>query len=196
VIRKRSGGVALSLGAILAVVASSAVIGPATASAATVTCRGTTATDDSLGQENGVDYSFHCNEDLIGYSIVTSKKLSYFNPAPTVYTAGTQDPSPTDSFSCEGGFPSNGFGCNGKATATNVIASDFATQGSTCGNKPSQRLKTWVVAVVVEIVDNGTTQTPTTKSSEPFQLFGPKCKYPKPGRHHHHGRHHHGGHHH
>lgn len=186
VIWRRSGaGWLLALAGLCAV----ALAVPGSASAAAVTCSGTANIDRHLDQPNGVGYSFSCNEDIIDFTIASSKQVDYFNPAPVVFDGTTGEPSATDAFSCEGGFPSHGFGCNGKATAGNVPTGDFSTSTNPCGTKPSKKAHFWVVAVAQELVDTGTTQTLVTKSSEPFRLPGLTCRYRPTGRHHHH----HGG---
>jgi len=179
---RRSG----TLGAVLALasVGAVALALPGGASAATVTCSGKAKNDKTLDMPNSVSYSFTCNEDIIAYTLASSKQLDYFNPAPVVFDS-TDTPSGTDTMGCEGGFPSYGFGCNGKVTAGNHPVGDFATIKPACGKELSKKAQFWVVAVAVETVDNGTTQTQVTKSSEPFKLGGLKCRYPV-----HHNRHH------
>jgi hypothetical protein len=159
---------------------------PAGASASSVVCSGKVArtSDSGVPVTHALNYTVSCSEDFSAMSMVFSKSIDYFSPAPDVFDGS--EPAPDDSMSCEGDFPGAGFGCNGSVGATHTVSGIAATERRPCPKWSKRRHKsrgtavsTWVTVVTTELDKNG---EPFQISSQPFRLQGP-CTA------HHHHRH-------
>lgn len=91
----------------------------ATTPSSTATCSGSLAPSSSGGSQepNLLDYSFSCTADITAYTFVINRvadqpnNIDDFEPSPVVLdTSG--NPSSTETFSCSGAVPGNGFNCN------------------------------------------------------------------------------------
>ena len=118
-------------------------IAPAAAGAATVTpvsftnCGGT-VTHDSKGsvadEPNLLDYRFHCSGNVSAYTVIVGQNgdaggsVDDFSPSPSVLESDGVTPSPTESLTCEGTTPSDGFNCN--AGAGGVLTAGNFAQGT------------------------------------------------------------------
>jgi cell division septation protein DedD len=112
---------------------------PTLASAATpasnATCTGSLAPDSSGGdfEPNLLDYAFSCDTDITNYTFVVSRSgqanaIDDFEPSPAVIQSSDGQPSGTQTFTCQGDTPGNGFNCNAP-TGTPMTAGNSA-QGS------------------------------------------------------------------
>jgi hypothetical protein len=143
------------------------LVAPGGASASSVTCGGKLMLDrNGFAGPHGVDYSVKCSEDVQAYSIVSNKKLDYFQPDPVVFMPNGQA-SDTDHFSCEGPIPGPGFGCPGAMTAGNHVKGSFSTAPAPC----NPGVRAWVVVTTQQV--DPTTGTSFETSSQPFRLQGP-----------------------
>jgi hypothetical protein len=126
----------------------------------------------------GLSYKFDCNATVLGYGILSNRQVDYFNTEVTVldFTSGEATP---EQFSCEGPFPSSGFGCRGVANFGNFISSEFAIGRDPCeaAKTKADKFKVWVVATVVQA--DSVTNKPFTAVTQPFRLKGPACKTKK-----------------
>jgi hypothetical protein len=144
--------------------------------------------DSGVPVTNPVDYTFHCSEDITAYSLVFSKTIDYFTPAPDIFAG--EEPAPDDSMSCEGDIPGSGFGCHGHAGASHSVTGIVGPEKNPCPNRKRRResrrkpLKSWLTVTTTQLDKDG---EPFTTSSQPFHLYGPKC--PRERRHHRHHRH-------
>lgn len=161
------------LGAISLAVASAALLAiPAGASASSVTCGGTLRLQaDSDAGPRGVRYSVKCTEDVLAYSIHTSKKIDYFTPDPVVHMPDGE-PAEEDHFSCEGPIPGPGFGCPGAMTAGNRVEGWFGTVPPRC----NPTIQAWATVTTQQLDSGG---DPFITISQPFRLQPPKsCPSP------------------
>jgi hypothetical protein len=130
------------------------------ASANSVRCKGTTTPQSP--RSSVFDYRFKCSEEIKGFSIVSNMSVAEFRT-----TADVLDPAGNivadQTFGCEGGIPSDGFGCSGGAKNPNWVTGTFTTEGQRCFNG-FDHMRTWVVAVDA-----------AGKVSGPLPLRRPKC---------------------
>lgn len=122
----------------------------------------------------GLSYKFNCNAQVLGYGIVSNRQVDYFSTEVLVLDATSGEATP-EQFSCEGTFPSSGFGCRGVANFGNPISGEFAIGRDPCeaAKSKADKFKTWVVATLVAY-DSLTGKTFNTVT-QPFRLKGPKC---------------------
>lgn len=163
----------------LAAVAAMVAFGlPATASAADVTlCGGSleVANDiPGIDPPGGLRYKFDCNATVVGYALISNRQVDYFSTEVTVldYTTGE---ATSEQFSCEGPFPSWGFGCRGMSNFGNFMTGELATSRDPCERTKSKadRLRIWVAATVVQL--DSVTNKPFNVVTHPFRLKGPAC---------------------
>jgi hypothetical protein len=175
---------AVVIGAIVAVAAALAI--PAAASAATVDCSGkVTAAEGSNGK--AYDYSFLCGSpqgdatQVDAYSIISNKDVAGFSTEVLVSDTNGQALN-DESFGCEGPIPSDGFGCNGKASLYHTITSGFSLIRNPCSNRSQEKgaWHVWVVASANKI--NPTTGAKTPAVSEPLRLRVPSCGDQSPAK--------------
>ena len=162
---------------------------PAGASASTVSCGGHLALnpDSTVPITNPIDYTIRCSEDMSAYSVVFSKPIDYFSPAPDVFNG--DEPSADDAMSCEGDFPGSGFGCHGSVGSGHTVVGTVGPEKNPCPNAKRRHrawkpLKAWLTVTTTQLDKDG---NPFTTSSQPFRMYGPKC--PKERGHHRHHRH-------
>ncbi|MEO7197988.1 MAG: hypothetical protein ABIZ50_05895 [Solirubrobacterales bacterium] len=164
----------------LVAVAGMAMIAPGTAAAGSVDCSGKVvpATDSTHGKAYG--FTFLCASPegdattVDGFSIISNKDISSFSTEVTVTDpAGTA--LNTESFGCEGPFPSDGFGCFGKASQYNTIHGGFSLIRNPCSNKQLRKgaWHVWVVASAAKV--NPLTGKKTPAVTEPLRLRVPGC---------------------
>ena len=146
-------------------------MGPGAASAATVECIGSTEfTDEIPATPRGLAYSFLWNEDILAYSIFSTRELGYFSPEVTPFLQSGEGSG--ELVQCEGQIPSYGFGCRGKVANDHIVRGLVATSGPPCPRE-GKGVRLWLVVTTVQ----GT----NTYSSRPFRLRGPNCSKPAPG---------------
>jgi len=97
---------------------------PAGASAATtfdVDCFGKITRGDNT--ENGqVNYDFACTQAFAGYTIVSlDQDISSFDTETLAFNYQTGESASGEEYSCQGGIPTNGVSCNGKASGGNRV---------------------------------------------------------------------------
>ncbi len=148
---------------------------PGGASASVIGCSGKLkAVDPAVDpnvEPNTFDYRILCNAPVLSYSIVSNRQVDYFSNTADGFVNGEPN---TDTFSCEGPFSGNGFGCHGKSTPPSEIRGQLGTSNDPCKRHPKGHgWKVWVVAVASESQNGG---APFITSSEPFRLRGPGCK--------------------
>ena len=162
-----SGRRARYIGALSVIAACAAFLAiPSGASAVSVNCGGKLFLNRTADAgPRGVRYVVQCNENILGYSLTSSKKTDYFTPDPTVYMPDGE-PSADDHFSCEGQIPGDGTGCIGSMTAKNHVIGWIATQGPRC----NPTVKGWVTVVTTQLDSH---DEPYTAISHPFPLKGP-----------------------
>jgi hypothetical protein len=179
--RVRTRAVRVCLVAATAAACAVALSLPAGASASTVTCSGRLApdTDSGIPVSNALDYSVKCDEDFSAFSMVYSKTIDYFSPAPDIF-AGSE-PAGDDSMSCEGDFPGQGFGCHGTVGAGHTVKGIVATEGRYCprakrrhhhARRHRHGVRSWVTVTTTQLDKDG---NPFTTSSQPFAISGPRC---------------------
>ena len=154
---------------------------PGTAAANdTAICKGKLTTTKIHGFGPGLQYSFSCEPsnadasgDISGFSISVNRRVNYFSPE-TVGVDPEGEPS-GESFSCQGSFPSWGFGCAlGSMVSGNSMTGEFATERKACAEAGGSKLAAWVSVTSTQV--NHLTATPYTDHSEPYKLRGPNCR--------------------
>lgn len=170
------------LRAAIACLVAAAAIGvtslPATASAAGVPlCGGALEVNNEIpGIESpgGLSYKFNCNATVQGYVLISNRQLDFFSTEVGVLGFTTGEATP-EQFSCEGPFPSSGFGCRGTANFGNFMAGAFAISRDPCETAQSKadKFKVWVAATVVQ--SDSVTNKPFSAVTQPFRLKGPDC---------------------
>jgi len=156
----------------------SALCLPAVAGAAEAPlCGGNLELNDEIpgiDPPGGLTYKFNCNSAVIGYSIVSSRQVDYFSTEVLVLDATTGEATP-EQFSCEGPFPSSGFGCRGVANYGNPITGEMAISRDPCeaAKTKADKFKVWVAATVVQV--DSVTNKPFNAVTQPFRLKGPDC---------------------
>ncbi len=164
----------------LATAAGIAILGfPAAASAAEAPlCGGKLELNNEIpgiDPPGGLSYKFDCNATVLGYGILSNRQVDYFNTEVTVldFTSGE---ATSELFSCEGPFPSSGFGCRGVANFGNFINGEFAIGRDPCeaAKTKADKFKVWVVATIVQA--DSVTNKPFTAVTQPIRLKGPACK--------------------
>lgn len=152
---------------------------PSGASASTVDCwGGAGAAPDSKGL--AYSYSFQCHSlegdptQVDAYSIISNRPVAEFGTEVVVSKDGVA--LNDQSFGCEGTFPSEGFGCFGKASLDNTIQGGFKLQRNPCTKKSRRKgsWHLWVVASANKI--NPITGAKTSTTTEPQRLRVPGCK--------------------
>ncbi|HEV7770156.1 MAG TPA: hypothetical protein VGO66_05790 [Solirubrobacterales bacterium] len=124
----------------------------------------------------GLSYKFNCNSLVVGYGIVSNRQVDYFSTEVLVldFTSGE---ATSESFGCEGAFPSSGFGCRGVSNFGNAITGEFAIGRDPCeaAKSKSDKFKVWVTATVIQ--PDSVTNKPITTVTQPFRLKNPTtCK--------------------
>jgi len=128
----------------------------------------------------GLSYKFNCNAQVLGYSIISNRQVDYFSTEVLVLDAtGT---ATSESFACEGTFPSSGFGCRGTSNFGNVIGGEFAILRDPClkAKSKSDKFKVWVSATVQQF--DSVTGKPFNAVTQPFRLKAPVCKTNNTGK--------------
>ena len=158
------------LGACIACAVSAVLLfAPAGASATnTIECQGSVKLAEDNPSPDHLSYSFRCSEDITAFAIVTNREVAGFEPEVLITTGTTDEPAQGDSFGCEGGIPSFGFACNGKAAAWNYAHGEFHTTAAACSKKEGPLL----ARVIATDSDK--------RLAQPFALRSPKCPKPKP----------------
>ena len=161
-----SGRRARYIGALSVIAACAAFLAiPSGASAVSVNCGGKLFLNRTADAgPNGVRYVLQCNEDILGYSLTSSKKTDYFTPDPTVFLP-SGEPS-DDHFSCEGMIPGDGVGCTGTMAKGSHVNGWIATQGPRC----NPAVKGWVTVITTQLDSH---DEPFIATSHPFPLKGP-----------------------
>jgi hypothetical protein len=166
--------------ACLATAAGIAILGfPAAANAAEAPlCGGKLELNNEIpgiDPPGGLSYKFDCNATVLGYGILSNRQVDYFNTEVTVsdFTSGE---ATSEQFSCEGPFPSSGFGCRGVANFGNFINGEFAIGRDPCeaAKTKADKFKVWIVATIVQA--DSVTNKPFTAVTQPIRLKGPACK--------------------
>jgi hypothetical protein len=140
----------------------------------------------------GLSYKIRCNAQVLGFALISNREVDYFSTEVLVLDAATGESTP-EQLSCEGSFPSSGFGCRGVVNHGNTISGEFAIGRDPCEESKSRadRFKAWVVATVTEF--DSVTGKPFTAVTQPFRLKRPNCPKTstgktgksKAGKHHH-----------
>jgi hypothetical protein len=91
---------------------------PAGASASpALSCHGHTEAVKGPGAEDALVYKFGCSEPITGFSLVSSRQLSFFEVSAEVFAAPQPgqplEQDPKDGFECSGDIPGFGLSCNG-----------------------------------------------------------------------------------
>jgi hypothetical protein len=166
--------------ACLATAAGIAILGfPAAANAAEAPlCGGKLELNNEIpgiDPPGGLSYKFDCNATVLGYGILSNRQVDYFNTEVTVsdFTSGE---ATSEQFSCEGPFPSSGFGCRGVANFGNFINGELAIGRDPCeaAKTKADKFKVWIVATIVQA--DSVTNKPFTAVTQPIRLKGPACK--------------------
>lgn len=172
--RRRMSIASLALAAVVATVLSL----PTAAGAAEATlCGGSLKINNDIpgiDPPGGLSYEFDCNAQVIGYSLFSNRQVDYFSTEVLVHDFTTHDVTP-EQFSCEGPFPSSGFGCRGVANFGNFIGGEFAIGRDPCqvSKSKADKFKVWIAATVTQF--DSVTNKPFTAVTQPFRLKRPKC---------------------
>lgn len=168
--------------AIAALAAAAGCVGalslPAVSGAAEVPlCGGTLELKDDIpgiDPPGGLAYKFNCNAQVQGFALLSSRQVDYFGTEVVVLDAASGEAT-AEQFSCEGPFPSAGFGCRGVANFGNPISGEFAISRDPCqvAKSKSDKFKVWV-AVTVQQFDS-VTNKPYSAVTQPFRLKNPDC---------------------
>jgi len=155
---------------------------PATAGAAEATlCGGKLEVNNEIpGVEppGGLSYKFDCNATVLGYALISNRQVDYFSTEVGVLDFTTGEVT-SEQFSCEGSFPSWGFGCRGVSNFGNYMTGEFAIGRDPCetAESKSDRFKVWIAATVVQL--DSVTNKAFNAVTQPFRLKGPACKETK-----------------
>jgi len=157
------------------------------AQAATLECDGSVHSKPGSKSSRAFEYDLSCtspqgNQDfptvVDAYSIVSTKAVLGFGSEVIVTDPEGEAVPSGESFGCEGPFPGDGFGCNGKMSLGNTATGELTLAQNPCGRKGIKTpFRVWAVAAADKISD---TEVHTKTISEPFKLAVPKC--PKPGK--------------
>lgn len=165
--------------AAVAAIAGCISIVPAGASAAEApVCGGSLEVNNEIpGIEppGGLSYKFDCSAQVVGYALLSSRQVDYFSTEVLVSDINSGEVT-SESFGCEGAFPSSGFGCRGLANNGNFISGEFAIGRDPCdvAKTKSDKFKVWVSATVTEF--DSVTNKPFVAVTQPFRLKAPSCK--------------------
>ena len=159
-----------SLGLLLAV----ALTLPGAASAATLTCRGHTATGTASDDfDHPLDYAFACTGRIVGFMIVTSNETNGFTNDVAVHD-GAGALIPSDGFQCEGDIPGEGFGCVGTYTTNSLVTGTFDVADRDACAEPRIDAKLVVVAETLDAATGDPKKTSTGSMGGPFDLGRPR----------------------
>lgn len=122
----------------------------------------------------GLSYKISCNAQVQGYAIFSNREVDYFSTEVLVLSPTTGEATP-EQFSCEGPFPSSGFGCRGVANFGNTISGEFAISRDPCqaAKAKTDRFKVWVAVTVTEF--DSVTNKPFLAVTHPFRLRNADC---------------------
>lgn len=122
----------------------------------------------------GLSYEFNCNAQVLGYALISNRQVDYFSTEVLVHDINTHEVTP-EQFSCEGPFPSSGFGCRGTANFGNFIGGEFAIGRDPCqvSKSKADKFRVWIVATVTQF--DSVTNKPFTAVTQPFRLKRPNC---------------------
>jgi hypothetical protein len=122
----------------------------------------------------GLSYRINCNAPVLGYGLVSNRQVDYFSTEVLVLDATSGEATP-EQFSCEGPFPSAGFGCRGAANYGNTISGELAIGRDPCqvSKSKADKFKAWVVATLTQI--DSVSGKPFTAVTQPFRLKAPEC---------------------
>lgn len=164
----------------LAVIAGIAALSlPATASAVEVPlCGGKLEVNNEIAgiePPGGLTYKFDCNATVLGYVVISNRQVDYFSTEVGVLGFTTGEAT-SEQFSCEGPFPSSGFGCRGVSNFGNFMTGEFAISRDPCEKAKSKadKFKVWVAATVTQL--DALTNKPFSVVTQPFRLKGPVCQ--------------------
>lgn len=173
----------------------SAATAPPTPQASTL-CFGSLSKAPTADEPNLLNYSFRCNGRISSYTLVANRQhddtstIDDFSTTALVSTSLGASVT-NESYTCEGGLPSNGVNCNagagGYMGAWNVVTGSFDTTDPYCANVPpgSRKGAKPEPAALVQLVVTDATGA----EDGPFRLgLTPGC--PKPKKHKHHTVHH------
>lgn len=175
----------VAIAALAAVGCISAFALPAGASAAEAPlCGGSLELKDDIpgiDPPGGLAYKFNCNAQVQGFALISSRQVDYFSTEVLVLDAASGEATP-EQFSCEGPFPSSGFGCRGVANFGNPIGGEFAISRDPCevAKNKADKFKVWFVATVTEF--DSVTNKPFVAVTQPFRLKGPDCSKTESGK--------------
>lgn len=166
---RRVLGVAL-LGLLTAV----ALVVPSAASAADVTCRGsTTKAQDNEDFENAFSYAFACTGRIVGYTLLTSREIDAFDTEIEVTdTAGAVVQA--DSMACQGDIPGLGVGCFGAYTTNNVVRGNLSVSGAAVCAEPRVSARLVVVVETITATTGVPAKTSKGEMAGPFELGRPR----------------------
>ena len=176
--RRPRGRLRAALASLAAVAGIAALSLPAGASAADVTlCGGTLEVNDEIpGIEppGGLSYKFDCNATVTGYVVISNRQVDYFSTEVGVLDFTTGEAT-SEQFSCEGPFPSSGFGCRGTSNFGNFMSGELAISRDPCEKAKSKadKFKVWIAATVLQL--DSITSKQFSAVTQPFRLKGPAC---------------------
>ncbi len=169
----------MTMAALAAAVGCAAALSlPAAASAAEApVCGGALELNNDIpgiDPPGGLSYKISCNAQVLGYALFSSRQVDYFSTEVLVLDAASGESTP-EQFSCEGPFPSSGFGCRGVANFGNKISGEFAISRDPCqvAKAKSDKFKVWAAATVTEF--DSVTGKPFIAVTQPFRLKKPDC---------------------
>lgn len=177
--RKSPRRLRAAIASLAAVAGIAALSLPATAGAAEVPlCGGKLEVNNEIpGIEppGGLSYEFDCNATVLGYAVISNRQVDYFSTEVGVLDYTTHEAT-SEQFSCEGPFPSSGFGCRGVSNFGNFMTGEFAIGRDPCeqAKTKADKFKVWVAATVTQL--DAVTSKPFSLVTQPFRLKGPVCK--------------------
>jgi hypothetical protein len=129
----------------------------------------------------GLSYKIRCNAQVLGFALLSNREVDYFGTEVLTLDPATGESTP-EQLSCEGSFPSSGFGCRGVVNYGNTISGEFAIGRDPCEESKSKadRFKVWVSATVTEF--DSVTNKPFTVVTQPFRIRRPDCPKASTGK--------------
>lgn len=194
--RPRTRTRAAIAGLVLAAATVAVLVIPGTASAAKVNCAGKIAPNPEVpGSKTAADYSFLCDQPVIGYTITFNRQIDVFEPE--VLPLRPDGEASGELVSCEGDFPGIGIGCTASSATCpsasspyaectgdidlgNSVTAGFETVKPYCAKKKKPKYGPLTAHLVVTTYEVNANGKKFINSSQPFRLNDELgCKPPK-----------------
>ncbi|MDQ3723351.1 MAG: hypothetical protein M3376_09865 [Actinomycetota bacterium] len=160
--------------ALLGVLVAVALMSPSPASAADVTCKGSTEkAQDNEDFENAIGYAFACTGRIVGYTLLTSREIDAFDTeVEVVDSAGAV--VQTDAFACQGDIPGLGVGCFGSYSTNNFVRGVLSVSEAQACAEPRVITRLVVVLETIDPITDVPTKTSKGTMAGPFEMGRPR----------------------